>query len=340
MIATTGDAQNVGIGTTTPSFPLQVTSANTYGLYIENTTPFNTGTTSSLLFGSSPNTPSVYKYMAAIRATATSGSSARLGLFTYAGSTTAGLKERMTITDDGLVGINTLLPQSQLHVASYDDNIVVENPNSLDNFTNSSIYFGANVASQNPYRYTGAIRSIGTSTSTARLGFFTYASYTKSGLAERITIADNGAVGINNPNPSYRLDVTGSIRATDNLAISDDASIGNNLAVANEITVKNGKGIVSSTTSDQLKVYLADAWYGVTIGPFGFGDFTYNFQPGIFSTPPKVFVGDATSTTGEWHKLRVEIKGTTTTSCIIRFYNDSPNAVTADAVWSLLCIGS
>ncbi|HUR31435.1 MAG TPA: tail fiber domain-containing protein, partial [Saprospiraceae bacterium] len=45
-------------------------------------------------------------------------------------------------------------------------------------------------------RFTGAIKTIGTTTASARLGFFTYADPNAAALVERLSISDDGFVGI------------------------------------------------------------------------------------------------------------------------------------------------
>jgi hypothetical protein len=58
--------------------------------------------------------------------------------------------------------------------------------------------------------YTGNIGTIGTASNTARLSFFTQAAADPNALAERMTILNNGYVGIGTNNPTYKFDVQGS----------------------------------------------------------------------------------------------------------------------------------
>jgi len=60
--------------------------------------------------------------------------------------------------------------------------------------------------------YTGALKTIGTSPVAARLGLFTYAVGNPTALLERMSITDNGNVGIGTNSPGYLLDVNGRMR--------------------------------------------------------------------------------------------------------------------------------
>jgi hypothetical protein len=127
--------------------------------------------------------------------------------------------------------------------------------------------------------YTGAIKSVGVSNTSARLGFFTGSntSFIPT-LNERLTISNTGLVGINDTTPSYDLDLNGYMRSTlgifsqGNLDVSGtiygyssayidglldvDANIeaGSDVNVVGEVTVSNGQGIVKSNSSTQLRM--------------------------------------------------------------------------------------
>jgi hypothetical protein len=69
------------------------------------------------------------------------------------------------------VGIGAPNPDYKLHVAGNTSSLFkLDNTASLNTGTMSEMYF------KNGTHYTGAIKSIGTGTVTARLGFFTYAA--------------------------------------------------------------------------------------------------------------------------------------------------------------------
>ncbi len=126
----------------------------------------------------------------------------------------AGWKKGATIVvlenESDSVGIGTSAPNMKLHVAKSDSSLLLlENKQTLAANVSSGAYFkiGSNASS-----YTGAIKAIGTSSSAARIGFFTDASMTTATLKERLSITDAGYIGIGNVNPSYKLDVTGRSR--------------------------------------------------------------------------------------------------------------------------------
>jgi hypothetical protein len=126
----------------------------------------------------------------------------------------AGWKKGATIVtlenDSNFVGIGASTPNMKLHVAHTDSSLLLlENKQLLNSNVSSGVYFkiGSSAAS-----YTGAIKAIGTSSSSARLGFFTDASSSTVSLKERLSISDVGNVGVGNVSPTYKLDVTGRSR--------------------------------------------------------------------------------------------------------------------------------
>lgn len=105
------------------------------------------------------------------------------------------------------VGIGTSTPDHILHVSSNTSDLLkLENTTSLNTGVMSEMFFKSGL------HYTGAIKTIGNGTVTARLGFFTYATTNSSSLLERMSIMDNGYVGIGTNNPNYQLDVNGRMR--------------------------------------------------------------------------------------------------------------------------------
>jgi hypothetical protein len=89
-------------------------------------------------------------------------------------------------------GINTTTPHMALHVFKAADTALLQldNGTSLANRTNLGMYF------KNGTYYTGAIKTIGKSNNEARLGIFTFATNNQNNLKERLSILDNGNVGI------------------------------------------------------------------------------------------------------------------------------------------------
>lgn len=112
------------------------------------------------------------------------------------------------IFDDGsFVGIGTIAPDYRLHIVNTGEDILkLQNQVALSVDVASSQYF------QTGSWYTGAIKTIGTGTNSARLGLYTYAATASSGLIERVSILDNGNVGIGVTNPTAKLEVNGNIK--------------------------------------------------------------------------------------------------------------------------------
>ncbi len=107
------------------------------------------------------------------------------------------------------VGIGNDAPLMRLHVTKEDSAVAIfENSQTLGTDVNTGIYFKTGSGT---WPYTGSIRTIGTTTNTARLGFFTYTSTTPGALLERMSITDGGNVGIGTTAPGIgKLEVTGS----------------------------------------------------------------------------------------------------------------------------------
>jgi len=115
-----------------------------------------------------------------------------------------------TICSAQNVGINQTIPLMQLHVSSNDSAVLfVHNKTFFNTGVSTSIYFGTGI------QYTGAIKTIGQNSTDARLGLFTFTTTGANTLKERLSILDNGNVGIGLINPSAKLEVAGTTRTTD-----------------------------------------------------------------------------------------------------------------------------
>lgn len=103
------------------------------------------------------------------------------------------------------IGFGTTTPLMKLHVRSSDSALVLlENTQELSNSVSVGINFktGSTVTS-----FTGAIKTIGESTATARIGFFTGTSVSANGLLERLSITNDGKVGIGTTTPQAAFEI-------------------------------------------------------------------------------------------------------------------------------------
>ncbi len=108
----------------------------------------------------------------------------------------------------GNVGIDVDIPAAKLHIKNNASNMLeLQNSNALSgsNAANSDIYF------KTGNYFTGTLRSYGTSSTTANVGIFTGASTDGTGLAERLTITNNGNIGIGTIDPKAPLHVFGGL---------------------------------------------------------------------------------------------------------------------------------
>jgi hypothetical protein len=106
------------------------------------------------------------------------------------------------------VGIGNTSPAMKLHVSSPADTalFLLDNNTALANNKNAGLYF------KTGNYFTGALKAIGTGVNVARLAFFTFADLNQNQLRERMSILDNGNVGIGTTNPNALLEVNGSFR--------------------------------------------------------------------------------------------------------------------------------
>jgi hypothetical protein len=125
---------------------------------------------------------------------------------------------QMMLNTAGDIGVGTAVPVGRMHVRDDQQSVlVIENSSILDNDVTTSMYF------RTGNNYSGAIATIGTASISARMGFFTDVTAAAGLLKERMSILDNGNVGINTVAPTVKLDVVGKTRvaqgAGDNAAL-------------------------------------------------------------------------------------------------------------------------
>ena len=252
LVFTYSEAQNVGIGELVPdAFKLHVKTSDSALMVLHNAATSGTAIKNGLFFKTGNF------YTGSIATIGTNGNH-RLGLFTYGSNSVSGLLERFSIMDNGSVGINTIAPLAKFHVKSTDSSLVnLENSTALAGNVKSSLFL------KTGNFYTGAIKTIGTSTNAARLGFFTFSSGDPNDLVEGISLTDNGNVGIGNTAPFYKLQVAGTLNATGILSNSfvNAATINSSgtagvagLLTANAANVTTNLQVDGNTRTGSLRV--------------------------------------------------------------------------------------
>jgi hypothetical protein len=261
------------------------------------------------------------------------------------------------------VGIGATAPLSKMHVKDSSGNLLlVENSGLLAVNHSAAQYFKAGNL------YTGAIKTVGTSTTAARMGFYTNADTFATDLMERMTISESGSVGIGDTAPFYKLDVNGTIHGNylyssgglevydyasfysgayidGELTVGQDANFIANVDVQGEMTVSNGQGIVKSNTSAQRNIgYTYGAFAYTNMASNAFGDVTFAL-PNITGTVNSLkvsiaqFVPAAGSGDG-WRKFlltphSIDIAANT---CKISVYNSSGAAASINGTLHLLVV--
>jgi hypothetical protein len=153
------------------------------------------------------------------------------------------------------IGINTTTPVSAMHICAPDANgLVVENLSPLAIGTTAGMYFANGIEGGSPYKYTGAIKTIGESSSSARLAFFTAASSSQNWLNERMSISNIGNVGIGTANPICRLDILGAVRIASYLGIGTPNNAIYPLDVQGNTRISGNVGISTSPSGYSLDV--------------------------------------------------------------------------------------
>jgi hypothetical protein len=251
------ESGNIGISWTTPTFPLEVDG----NVRVGNLLQIGRSNTSTIL-----------------RLTDISKAAWQMTTFDYVlsfqnnSNATNAWETRMTLTASGNLGIGTTSPIDKLSLK--DGNLTITNATSQNNGGHNHggiVWYGFN-------------RSLGNSCAKILSGSLSwddwgYLSFHTSEWAddtvERMRITQSGNIGVGTTNPSYKLDVSGTGRFTNNLVI-DNAKLnfslaGNTAPPSNGTTGGSGDRIIlhpggTSAVPFSIGINTNTLWYTVPTG--------------------------------------------------------------------------
>ncbi len=230
LFSGTAFAQSVGIGTTSPAASAQLdVSSTSKGMLVPRMTSTQRGAISNpaqgLLIYQTDGVSGFY-------VNRSSGLFPNWSLITEGANlwaTSLGNSNYISNINTGNVGVGTSLPETKFAVNNDDSAIVLfNNSQTLANNVQANVYLGTGRNIIGGY-FTGAIRTTGTSATTARLSLLTGATTTGNSLLERVSIDNSGNMGVGTIAPAYLLDVNGRMRLRDRGA-SGTAGIWHNKA--------------------------------------------------------------------------------------------------------------
>jgi hypothetical protein len=211
-------AGNVGIGTTTPNTKLSITSVWSNG-------------TDSPLISSQVDSETLNKIGTYVESTTT----AATAMTFYTHPANSSTSEKMRITSAGNVGIGTTTPAEKLEVST------TGNTTGVVQLLKGDTSYGATTTYSRAGNFTWDI-GIGAAASNGLP--YSYFGVAEQGTIPRLVIAHTtGNVGIGTTSPSNKLDVSGSIRATQ-YVYANDAFVGDDI-----ISAGNRDFIVNKTTA-------------------------------------------------------------------------------------------
>lgn len=127
------------------------------------------------------------------------------------------------VTGTGNVGIGTAMPAYKLHAVNNNSSLLqLENSTILNPGQNVRMFFKTGTL------YTGGMGTTGIGSLSARMSFFSGVSGTAASLTEKMSLLDNGNLGIGTITPASKLEVNGKStfnQGADNAAVEIKGSI-------------------------------------------------------------------------------------------------------------------
>ena len=193
----------------------------------------------------------------------------------------------------------------------------------------------------------------------------------KNGTTAHTTVSNLG-LGTINPNSSYRLDINGNARVSQDLFTNRDLWVDRNLdvdgvssffgdivaqndfqvqgnmtalgniAVTGNVSVDGGKGIVRGNNSQQLLVVFPSGAVGLTNAPPGHTqDVTFSL-PNVYTGTPIISVAQVLNTSGNFEHWHVSIHSVDIVNhqFTVRFFNASNSNSTFAATYRFIAIGA
>jgi hypothetical protein len=242
---TVSSAGNVGIGTTSPSALLELKSSTGTAAFGNGINIFTQAGTYSTGHGGILQFQNEDVITAGIRGVRDPGSWASSMLFYTHNASTGNtfdstFVERMRINHEGNVGIGTTNPLSRLHVQGSEPNIrIVDSDDSGVMFIGNSGGYSFVRPFSRDFRFLNAAGS------------------------SLMAVASGGNVGIGTTSPSEKLDVNGTIKATQ-LSLGDSY----NTTVTTDSSWSSFQTIIPGNTLEVFSVYLITASYSVNDQPY------------------------------------------------------------------------
>lgn len=198
---TVAGQQRIGISTNAPLMKFHVSHNDSAVALFENTDGLQAGVNTGIYFktGLSKN-----MYTGSIKTIGESDFTARMGLFTGASNNSNQLLERLSINNEGFVGIGVTDPQMNVHIQGPTDGLLMlHNSQAPGPGIHSGLYFRIG---NTPIATTHAIKSVSISNTNARLGFFSRDLFNNT-LVEQMTLSNSGRLGIGTNDPRMKMHI-------------------------------------------------------------------------------------------------------------------------------------